>query len=501
MSRPRVLRSLALLGLLTLTPAAFAAAPQAPAGLPDCSKMNILFINIEDTNAAALGAYGNPICKTPNLQKLADSGVRFDAAFVQGTACNPSRSSFLTGLRPLTTNVLRNEHVMRDRLPPGTLTLPEMLKARGFYTADIGKLFHTLEYAPKQMATFDRIEFYQKPEGWSGPPPVLQFPAVRRANPDPAPKDRNSKEYRQWRKRNSDRFGDSGLAPEQEGDYRKAQTAAALLKEFAKSGKQFFLAVNQSRPHTPLVAPKKYLDLYDPAKIPVPPAPPDALVKFPYMKRATGGNPDIFMDKQPTSQQVREAIAAYYACLTFVDDNIGIILDALDKEGLAGNTIVIFIGDHGFHLGDHGFWSKYSLLEQTRRAPLIVRVPGAPANGKPCAQIVEFVDFVPTLAQLVAFKAPDNLEGLSFAPLLVDPRRPWKKAMFQAEEGVNGLGQVVRTRTHSYMEFAKGDVPAALYDLEKDPWETVNVVDDPAYAAVRKDLAALLKAGWKAALP
>ena len=182
----------------------------------------------------------------------------------------------------------------------------------------------------------------------------------------PAPADRKSREYRQWRKRQSDRYGDSGLAPEEEGDYRKAQTAVALLKEFAKGKQQFFLAVAQSRPHTPLVAPKQYIDMYDPAKIPDPPAPVEKLVKFPYMKRATGGNPDIFTEKQPTPQQVREAIAAYYACVSFVDDNVGMILDALDEAGLAENTIVVFLGDHGFHLGDHGCWSKYSMLEATR---------------------------------------------------------------------------------------------------------------------------------------
>ncbi len=280
-----------------------------------------------------------------------------------------------------------------------------------------------------------------------------------------------------------------------------AATAAALLREFGKSKQQFFLAVSQSRPHTPLVCPKQYIDLYDPARIPAPPAPPSACVAFPYPKRAAGGNPDIFIQRQPTDQQAREAIAAYYACLTFVDDNIGMIFAALDEAGLAGNTIVVFLGDHGFHLGDHGFWSKYSMLEQTRRAPLIVRVPGAPANGQACREIVEFVDLVPTLGQLAGLDLPKNLEGVSFAPLLVDPARPWKKAMFLVEDDGDAFGQVVRTKHHSYLEFKKGPIPAALYDLDKDPWETVNVVDDPAYAAVRKETADLLHAGWKAALP
>jgi len=373
-----------------------------------------------------------------------------------------------------------------------------MLKSRGFYTAVIGKLFHRLDYAERQLATFDRIEMYGRPAGWKGPDPILQFPPVPKAvRGEPAPKDRNSKAYREWRARRSDRYGDSGLAREQEHDYRMAKTAAALLKEFAGSKQQFFLALSQSRPHTPLVAPKQYVDMYDPAKIPDPPAPVDALRGFPYMQRATGGNPDIFMRGQPTPKQVKEAIAAYYACVSFVDDNLGMVFDALEKEGLDKNTIVVFLADHGFHLGDHGCWSKYSMLEATRRVPLVVRVPGAPANGKVCREFVEFVDLVPTLGELVGLDLPRNLEGTSFAPLLVNPSQPWKKAVFMVD---GDGGQVVRTKKCSYLALKKGPVLAALYDLERDPWETVNLAEDPAYATVRQEMEALLKQGWKAAL-
>jgi arylsulfatase A-like enzyme len=471
-----------------------AAAPD----LPDTSQMNVLFIITEDTNAGVWGSYGNPICQTPNMDRFAASAVRFERAYVQAVCCNPSRTSFLTGLRPMTTGVWANGQVMAKRLPAGTLTLPEMLKQKGFYTAVIGKFFHQVDYAQKQLAAFDRIEMYGKPDGWQGPEAILKFAPVKRAARDPAPKDKNSKEFREWRARNSDRYGDSGLKPEEEGDYRIAQTAMALLQEFSRTKKQFFLSVHQSRPHTPLVAPKKYIDMYDQAKIPDPPAPPASLKGCPYPKRVAGGNPDIFMKQQPTAQQAREAIAAYYACVSFVDDNIGMILKALEQEKLAANTIVVVIGDHGFHLGDHGFWSKYSMLEATRRAPLFVRVPGAPANGQVCREFVEFVDLVPTIGELVGLALPQNLEGLSFAPLLANPARPWKKAVFLVQ---SDREQVVRTKQFSYLELQNGPVPAALYDLEKDPWETINLADDPAYAKTKTEMAALLKAGWKAALP
>jgi arylsulfatase A-like enzyme len=398
----------------------------------------------------------------------------------------------------LSTRVLSNGDVMNEHLPAGVVTFPEMLKSRGIYTAVIGKLFHRLDYAERQLATFDRIEMYQRPNGWKGPPPILQFPPLPTALRDPPPKDEKSNAYREWRARRSDRYGDSGLTREQEPDYRMAQTAVALLKEFAKSKQQFFLAVAQSRPHTPLIAPKQYVDMYDPAKIPDPPAPVESLRGFPYMQRATGGNPDIFMKAQPTRQQVKEAIAAYYACVSFVDDNLGMVLDALEKEGLADNTIVVFLGDHGFHLGDHGCWSKYSMLEATRRVPLIVRVPGMPANGMVCRQFVEFVDLVPTLGALVKLDLPKNLEGTSFVPLLSKPEQSWKNAVFMVD---GDGGQMVRTRKYSYLALKKGPVSTALYDLEKDPWETVNLADDSAYASARQEMAELLKEGWKAVLP
>jgi len=487
---------LLLASLLCLTP--FSIAVAAPAGLPDTSKMNLLFVIIEDCYAGVWGCYGNPICKTPNMDRFALTAMQFDRAYVQAVCCNPSRTSFLTGLRPLTSRVWNNGQVMSEQLPSGTLSLPELLKKKGLHTAVIGKFFHTTEYARPQLAAFDRIEHYSPPPGWSGPPPIRKFQPVKSGERDPAPEDRNSQEYRLWRTRHSDRYGDSGKAPEEEGDYRISQTAVALLEEFAKTKQQFFLSVHQSRPHTPLIAPKNYIQMYDPSKIPDPPAPPSSLKDCPYPKRMTGGNPDIFTQGQPTPQQAREAIAAYYACVSFVDDNVGRILAALDKQGLADNTIVFILGDHGWHLGDHGFWSKYSMLEGTRRAPLWVRIPGAPANGKVCREFVEFVDFVPTVGELLSLDVPKNLEGVSFAPLLANPNKPWKQAVFMVQSPDE---QVVRNKHYSYMELKKGPVPVALYDLEKDPWEIVNLANDPGHAKVRGEMAALLSAGWKAALP
>ncbi|WP_437206288.1 sulfatase [Planctomicrobium sp. SH664] len=467
--------------------------------LPETGRMNVLFINIEDCNAGVFGCYGNTICKTPNIDQLARSGVRFDSAYCQAISCNPSRSSFLTGLRPSTTGIFNNNQVMQDVVPPGTLTLPEILKNAGFVTADVGKLFHG-DYGMRYMSTFDRIEFHKKPDGWTGPGPILNYPPVRRGW-EKAPADEKSPEYRVWKRKHSDRYGDSGFARKEEHDYRMSQSASALLREFAKAPDQrFFLAVSQSKPHTPLISPKQYVDMYDPEQIPLPPAAPETFQNMPshYVKRSEGGNPDIFYEQQPTPQQMRETIAAYYACVSFVDDNIGDILRTLDETGLSDRTIVIFLGDHGFHLGDHHFWSKYSMLEATRRVPLIVRVPGAPANGSASHQFVELVDLIPTIGELTHAKVPSGLEGLSFVPLLEEPERPWKSAVFMSG-GSRDPGEMVRNRRFSYFEYPSGEF--ALFDLEKDPWETRNVVDQPSYARAREEMAALLNAGWKGALP
>ena len=208
------------------------------------------------------------------------------------------------------------------------------------------------------------------------------------------------------------------------------------------------------------------------------------------------------MTKPATAQQAREAVAAYYACVSLVDAGVGRILDTLEEEGLADNTIVVFLGDHGFHLGEHGLWSKYTLFEQSRRAPLIVRVPGAPGNGQVCKQLVEFVDILPTLGELSGLDIPANLEGTSFAPLLENPARPWKKAAFTEFPANKAINRAVVTDRYRYAEWPYNqELIRELYDLKQDPWETVNVVDDPAYADVRKEMATLLKSGWKAVVP
>jgi uncharacterized sulfatase len=207
------------------------------------------------------------------------------------------------------------------------------------------------------------------------------------------------------------------------------------------------------------------------------------------------------MDRRASPDEARRAIAAYYACASMVDAGVGVLLDALDRTGLAASTIVVFLGDHGFHLGEHGLWSKYTLFESSTRAPLIVRVPGAKGNGRPCPRLVEFVDLVPTLCDLAGAAAPANVEGTSFRPLLNDPARAWKKGAY-TWFGNKGEHRSVRSERYRYAEWQhKGQTYREFYDLQADPWETTNRVDDPALAAQVAEHKRLLDGGWKAALP
>lgn len=468
------------------------AADSAGARLPDTTKMNVLFLDFEDFNAASLGCYGNPICRSPNIDRLAATGVLFERAYVQAVCCNPSRSSFLTGLRPETSNVRSNADPMPERLPPGTKSLPTYFKERDFYLANIGKLFHG-GFEGDHLRCFDRLEFSPRPPSWTGPEPILKFRPVARPASEPKPPKKGSPGYNAWRRQRSDRYGDSGMTEEEHGDYRYSVTAVALLKEFARDKRQFFLSVGSQRPHTPLTAPQKYLELYDPAQIPAPQAPPEKNQGVPEVARKFGRSSDIFMSAPATPQQAREAVAAYYACVSLVDAGVGRILDTLEEEGLADNTIVVFLGDHGFHLGEHGLWSKYTLFEPSRRAPLIVRVPGAPGNGRACRGLVEFVDILPTLGELSGLELPGHLEGTSFAPLLADPGRPGKKAAFSELQANRAINRAVVTERYRYAEWPyQGEVIAELYDLKNDPWETVNLAGDPQHARICDEMASLL---------
>ncbi|MDQ3687889.1 MAG: sulfatase-like hydrolase/transferase, partial [Acidobacteriota bacterium] len=276
---------------------------------------------------------------------------------------------------------------------------------------------------------------------------------------------------------------------EDEQDGRVARRVAGLLRE--NKDKPFFIAAGLHKPHLPWVAPKKYFEMYPPSAIQLPKESPEDLKNKPAEALRYNRH-----DENLTEEGKRQAVAAYYASVSFMDAQVGVLLDAMDELKLWDSTVVVFFGDHGFHLGEHGgLWRKLTLFEESARAPLIVHAPDK-GEGKTSNRLVEFVDFYPTLTELCGLPAPPGMEGTSFVPLLTDQTRPWKKAVFiQVPRGRN-----VRTETHSYTEWDEGRA-VELYDHRFDPREYRNLADDPRHTGVRQEMQELLRGGWQAVVP
>ncbi len=447
-----------------------AAGPAAHAAEPPKTP-NVLFIVSDDLNCD-LGCYGHKVVKSPNIDRLAASGVRFDRAYVQYTVCNPSRTSVLTGLRPTTTRVMDNATHFRKTLPDA-VTLPELFRKNGYEAIGLGKVFHrglSPDDAKKEMddpKSFDRV-FYgkttaagNKGEGRNltgGALPWCRWLAVEGADSEQA-------------------------------DGQLADEAVKLLGE--KREKPLFLAVGFYRPHDPFQAPKKYFDLYDNSKFDLPTMPEGYKPPYP-LSLGGGAFHDAFA--KFTDKERREFLHAYYAGVSFMDAQVGRLLDALDKNKLAENTIVVFLGDHGYELGVRNWWNKNTLFERSCRTPLIVRVPGAKGNGKGTAALAEFIDIYPTLAELCALKdVPKRLEGASFRKVLDDPAAKHKGAALAVIKRGQVMGRSVRTEKYRYTEWDEGKKGAELYDHQKDAGEFVNLADDKTLEAIRGELSALIK--------
>jgi arylsulfatase A-like enzyme len=507
-------------------------------------KMNILFICVEDWATAAIGCYDSDIAKTPNVDRLAKKGVQFNRAYCQGTVCNPSRASFGTGMRPDSTLVYGNGDKMDDCIPEGISFFADVMQQNeNAEVVSSGKLVHKWDDAYRFIHGFDQVYYthaYDRPgRDFKGRhASVMRNEAVMadaelvyKFLPNPAvvkqlddlrkKRDRriNAGEPNTWDLRKpfqqlmAEQVGDSGMKPDEMEDGELTNHAVGLLEQFAKNDQQFFLTVGLYAPHTPLLAPKAYLDQYAPEDMPLTAAPAESDIGIPMVAKRNGQNYDIFNglypEWGPTEKRQREAIASYFACATYIDDQVGILLDGLKDNGLEENTIVVFFSDHGFHLGEHGCWSKFTLFEQSTRVPMVIYVPGAPANGKQCDGIVELVDFAPTIYDLWDVKPTHDLEGVSLVPLLEDASQSWKQAAYSMI-GIGGLGRCVRTYRYRYAEwrtdkssdFSKNNLSAVeLYDLKLDPLEQHNLAKDSSLSTVKDRMRELLHKGWPAALP
>ncbi len=446
---------------------------QAPAQRPaPAQRLNVLFLIADDLNND-IGCYGAPV-RTPHLDRLAARGVRFDRAYCQFPLCNPSRASLLTGRKPDATRVLANPSGNRlsphiREFIPDTVTLPQLFKANGWFSARIGKLYHY--GVPNTIGTASL-------DDWASWDYTIN------------PRGRDREIHDRIFSLRPGQFGGTVSWHADDGGDREhtdgvaADEAVALLERFAKEQRPFFLGVGFYRPHTPYVAPKAYFDMYPVEQIALPPLSAADTAREPAAAyRSAHKEQDAMSDDLR-----RQAIQAYRASTTYMDAQAGIVLDALDRLGLAKNTVVVFTSDHGYHLADHGLWQKSSLFERSARVPLIIAMPGARGAGRAALGLVELVDLYPTLAALAGLKGPDYLDGVNLAPMLDDPAATVRTAAFTQVR----TGYAVRTDRWRYVEWAEGKEGVQLFDMEQDPQETANLAADPAHAATVAGLKARL---------
>ncbi len=421
-------------------------------------RYNVLFIIVDDLRPL-LGCYGYPQMHTPNIDKIAERGMLFNRAYCQFPVCNPSRASILTGLHPETNGVLNNRTHFRETVPEA-VTFPQHFKTHGYHTRSIGKIVH----GPKTFADFQAQLSWSVPIWRAKLPPYSGIPSWQALDVE-----------------------DDALR-----DGQIAKQAIKTLEEIQDL--QFLLAVGFRKPHMPFHAPTKYYDLYEtPIFKDVPSVAPNSKNEIrQYYSDIPPGNVPF------SEEQTLALIRGYAASISYMDAQVGRVLDQLDTLRLTEKTVIIFVGDHGFHLGEHGTWAKRTPFEVSLHSPLIVNFPGQAPTGVKTDALVELVDIYPTLCDLCQLPTPPQLEGISMVPVLRQPTRPWKTAAFSRIDGKHSM----RTEQYRYTEYGyKGVYGRVLYDYETDPDETVNIANLPENRKLVARLREQLHAGWRAALP
>ena len=502
--------------------------------------MNVLFIICHDISRSQFGCYGKPI-HTPHVDRLAASSLVFDRHYCQFALCGPTRANIFTGCRPDTTQRYNNLPffpAFRERMGAGFATLPEHFKKHGYRTQALNEVFH----GPDSPVP--------DPKSWSIPqwfpsPPLPDIPSW-------APDDRKAaenlqiwvnEESRDVMRRRAHILKSRGLdlvsnikrwrgpavetADVPDNAYTTGMVtdkAVQTLENLEQNGEPFFLTLGYPTGHGPWCAPKRYWDLYEPEALPMPrnPSLPAGIPEF-----AAGAHnepsqyytQDLY-DKpwEPTDEQLLELLHGNYACYSFFDAQVGVLIEALDRLGLRENTVVLFTTDHGNSIGEHGHWHKTTNYEPDVSVPLLISVPGQTTAGQRTGALTEHVDLYPTLCDLCSLPKPTFLEGTSAAPLFANPGLAWKKAVFSqtlrpmdaatTQSPAAGedrlMGYSMRTDRYRFTRWQRGDgqvVACELYDYETDPDETVNVADDLSYADVVGRLNEMMDEGWRGALP
>jgi arylsulfatase A-like enzyme len=494
--------TLTLLTALLLAPLATVSADK-----PGAKRPNVLFI-VSDDLKPLLGCYGASWVKSPNIDRLASRGTVFMANYCQVAFCAPTRFSLLTGLRPDSTGMYLNpdqsQDLLRRRLPD-VVTLPQQFKSHGYITHPLHKVFDgrtvdkghdsvswTVPYGPWEMAPGEK----PAPGGYQ----------------DPATKSRLTEALKLGKPTSGPATEACDIPDNAYHDGGVAHTAAKRIREFTAQKKPFFLAVGFVKPHLPFIAPKKYWDLYDRSTLPL-----AALQTLPAASKhdlafySNSGELRDYADVPKTGPipepQQRELIHGYAACVSYIDAQVGLLMQTLEDCGEADKTIICFWGDHGWHLGEHGHWGKLTNYEDAARAPLIISAPGV-AGGKRVTALTEFLDVYPTLCELAGLPIPSHAEGRSLVPLMRgEDVTLHEAALTQMSHGRGKggtMGWSLRTPRYRYIEWRSADFGAdkpvfgnhaqatELYDYETDPLERENLASKPAHAAVLKQHQALL---------
>lgn len=504
-----------LMGLLTIE--------QVSLAQSKLNRPNILFIPVDDLRPE-LGCYGNTIIKTPNIDKIAARGVTFMRAYCQQAVCNPSRASLMTGLRPDSLRVWDLNTDFRTNVP-SVVTLPQHFKNNGYTTVNLGKAFHNI--FPDSLSWTEELH-------------VNGFPfdpdAVYAGEENRKIIEKKKQKMIDEGKSRIDQYGlwyikanaTENVEVDDDAYYDGAQTTLAIkaLQKLKPGNKPFFLSVGYYRPHLPFNAPKKYWDLYDRALLPlaknefIPKGSPAYSVHGDQELRNYEDYKDLPLpNEKPLDEwRQRELVHGYYASISYIDAQIGRLLDELERSGQLQNTIIVLWGDHGWKLGEHNSWCKQSNFEIDTRVPMIVGGNGVKATGQKSNALTEFVDIFPTLCDLAGLDIPQQCQGTSFLPLLNNPKQAWKKAAFsqfllgrfpvKQVNGIERMGYTMRTDRYRYVEWYNWVedkrttlIGQELFDHTTDPEENTNLAGDQKNKKVINQLAEQLHKGWRYARP
>jgi iduronate 2-sulfatase len=454
-------------------------------------KKNVLFIAVDDLRPQ-LGYYGHKEIKSPNIDRIAAEGLLFERAYCQQAVCSPSRISLLTGLRCETTKIYGLVRLKKDVLPD-IVSLPQHFKNNGYETISLGKIYHHNQ---------------DDPEAWTKPPLRLMVGSgyvtaegkkLVKLNKESNPKSGTKGPVTEAADVPDNGYSDGKLAD-------KAIEELQLLKD-----KPFFLALGFRKPHLPFTAPKKYWDMYDPQKLKLADNPfyPEGVT--PYTMNNFGELRNYYNmprgKERVNDELARHLIHGYYACVSYIDAQIGRVIDELERLGLKDNTIIVLWGDHGWKLGEHDSWCKHTNFEIDTNAPLLISDPQITKKGIRTRALTEFIDIYPTLCELTGLPKPEHLEGLSFKPLMENPDLPWKKAAssiwvqakYRYDLETQVIGYAIKTDRYRYIEWRhtkSGEIKAReLYDHQVDPQENKNVVEKAEYAETVVKLEAQMRQG------